>query len=747
MNTNIRNEIAEDGKITGTLIPVGCFEKTDIKEEDVLSQERTSTPSITEIENFSKIPCCMITIKEEVSLTVGVMPASLKHNYDRLSKRLDETDASRLKRDLTDAYCRIVESAIHVGCSVLPFFIRYRYLDREGKVLYVSPAKYVSGGTHANFFDELSCRVIDAQRQSFDLHATGFSLQLITPQRNEEWCRKVAMLIVEATPFLPVVTPKGGRVENSFDADAGILRFFMPGVSVDMQTDNLCESNRALKTLEFFDELAIPLFRLDDPFGVNAGFSIDIPVIDLLEGRSPDVHADKIKLRLESLSPNKETCAEQRIFSLPNRFFSECGTCNGDTILWASPILLRWHGWNIQEWTLETAPEEAWQGCCIVEMADGEQRAVWSGSGDGNAPLTLTPVWHYPSEEAVAMEVRVRTPHGTAIHRESLKAIPGRGLAVSHPTSPEKISLNYVQENYSVPLDTLVPVECRNILLTAPATHPLDVKSALKHDIGDVLVVKAAGTTNSVWDFARHRFYVFSSKGIYLVVVNNSNKISVVQPLDKRSVANASHVATDVHNHCVTAYIDGSLWRIKGTEAKIFTPNVPSCKSIACNEGETWVQTRRDEAIIYGGSKTVPYKRSIPPSTALYGSARYGLIVMGEEGNLYRLTTHREQKTAVVWHRIFEVKNQSLDRIIIDMNCSQIRGKIELYGHTTDPSSSHDAFVNDGNLSLNRGGYFLNGAVRSRLSLPLILGRVRYLTVRLVAEVSADARFSNMYIK
>ena len=107
--------------------------------------------------------------------------------------------------------------------------------------------------------------------------------------------------------------------------------------------------------------------------------------------------------------------------------FTATAVCrNGDTLLWANPVQLPFNGWNIMEWCVTTHPTMAWSAAVTVTFADGS-RAVWTGSGSSHAPRQLSPLLHYPAEDAVEMSVAVRTSQGTALLAVRLDPMEGTG--------------------------------------------------------------------------------------------------------------------------------------------------------------------------------------------------------------------------------------------------------------------------------------------------------------------------------
>lgn len=702
-------------------------------------------------------PETSVAIGAEIPVTVGVPGATLKDDYTRSTSELSQTDSRALARALVKAYAVLVDKTSHAGYRVEPFLVRCRYQDAYGCDVYVSPAKLMLPPSGPALLDEQRCDVTEGRREAFSIAAQAFKTVVSTPDADEAWAQRVATLVVEATPCLPLVNVSALSVDNRLAIENGSLRFFMPGASADMAPDTVCVVRRLEMMLSRFETLATEVMRIDDPFGAGASQQKTLEV----KTDSTEVHSRTVAVlkTLSKLEKQRSTKRQQRIdrlvarISLPHRFVASAGALNGSSALWTGITEIPSRGWSIDEWSLTTDNATAWQACVIVEMTDKSRRAVWSGQGAAGAPLTITPMLYYPSEEAVAFEIRVATAAGVAVWRSGLQALPGSGIAVARGFGLTPVALNYrPDEDFAVAPHTLLPVHHRAMAVSVGADDLLSAAGAVEVAWADIKAATAATATTSAWDYSRNRFYLFGSGGIAMAVVNDSSAIVSVQSLSAKGVADARHIATDASASGVTALAGGSLVRIKGSTVTDLGGWLPAeVSALAFDGSDLWITGENSEAYVRpGAAEGFHYLRDTPVLTDVYSAPGRPMLIVNSHGELLDGSRRYVADKDVEWSCRLSFPDVvrphlrgsmgtflRLTSIGLRLVCSALKAR---FVATTDSGSASLALVR---VLLS---VLLEGSLKSALRLPVRIGGRSHITLTLKGTVAPDARLHGVML-
>lgn len=546
----------------------------------------------------------MIRISNITTITATVAEKKLKESYDRGASQLAESDNRNLCKDLLTAYNDIVGKAFHADLSPLPLLVRYRCLDSEGITCYVSPVKLFVAGDTMPFTSLLTTTVAGNSRSVFNVNVDAFGLSLDTniPLFDNE---DIKTVIVEAAPAVPTVDVRLATTDCRVVASTGALRFYMPGTSVDMAPDEVCISLRVLATLQDYGNFYRPLLRVN-PHGVNAGKVIDIPLSALLYDRPEEMARntlERLGQRIRSVTDPYSQRHVTRMKSLmyPHCYVASVKAVNGEIMLSGAPRREPWPGWEASEWALTTSSQGTWSGTVIVEMADGSRRSVSRVNMSGPMPETLTPLWYYPEEDAVAMEIRLRGARGTAVIRRQLQALPGSGLAAVgihglaglRPIKPE-----YTGASFEMPDNEVAVQSLERLLVSSRTADPHRVLDVMEIPAGRMLAIMPATANNSAWDYARHRFYVITDGGIYLAVVNDKGKIVSLQLIDGRGVVSTGHIAGLPGNGAVYVAAAGRLLCLRASRVRDVGAVPDALERIEIRDCNLWLHTARDAAVI-----------------------------------------------------------------------------------------------------------------------------------------------------
>lgn len=695
----------------------------------------------------------MIYTVNNGTLTADIPERKLATSYDRTDSELDMTDTRRLALDLRQAYRRLQETARHSDINIEPVLIRYRYLDYEGNTVGISPVKMLVPPEGVSLCNEYSCAIADGKRRTCTLSADTFSIVVETPAADEAMNLRIASMLVETAPAIPIVDIQSTHTENRLDIGRGILRFFMPGAAVDRKADDRCTITKSLLMLRHFNEVCTVRRCIDSPFGASASqrFTIDNDLSAPCDSTGAAASTASLIRRLASQKISRRRQTETTLsaqLNLPHRFTAATGAVNGDSIVWGGLQSIPFNGWDIKDWALATDENKSWNACVIVEFSDGMQRAVWSGQGTSNAPVTLTPLLYYPSENAVTMEVRIRTSSGTATHRVSLTPLTGYGLACNNPESTKPITLVFHDDiEYIVPVGSLQNKKIPGVLISAFTSDPLALRSLMLTGKSDIVDVRSATAGSTVWEFARHRFYIFGKSGTSLAVTNSSAELVSLQILDRRKVLSNRHITLNGDKSGIAYIAGGRLITLDGNKAIATEGYVPdNVAALAIDNDDLWIGAHDGKVYVRPGQYAgYHYVRDTPAIADIMSDSDRRAFIITSDGLLLDGRRRYVATKEIEWSCRIELPDASRRRhsgtlgavaritaIGLRLICSAIKAR---FIASTDSGSLSETLVRTLLSAL------LEGSLRSTLFLPARTPSQRWITLTLRGTVSPDTRF------
>lgn len=674
---------------------------------------------------------------DESEVWTTVEEAKLTRTYERQSSRLAATDNRRLTADLLKAYNEIMDSAFHDNRSPEPLLLRYRWLDNEGRTVYEGPVKLLCPSSN-NFSNEMSCSISEGERNSFNISAIAFSIEIETAKTEESWRRRVSTLIIEGASWIATVDGGKRTTEARVAQNGTLIRFYMPGAAVNMTTDKECRRYRAINTLAEFDKRKTTLLRIDDPFGANGSKVYRLPLTQMLKGEASTIAKTSIETANHSRYQRKEghELLWQRL-SLPHRFSAMQSGVNGEATLWGDIRLKLFDGWDVRDVATEFDRNASWRGYVCVEMADGERKAVWSGQGATDAPTALSPLLYYPSEDAIAIEIEIATGAGTSHHRVDLMPIAGQGIACNPDFDFDDVRLVFESgRRFSVPVGKLPDEHYSELVVSTDFNDELKVVDTAKINSSGIIGLTAATASSSAWDFDRHRFYTFSKDGIFMAVVSARGKISALQHIAKSAIASKSMITRDMKEIAIVEC--DRLLRLTGTNIKEGDTVAAGVKAISAGNRDTIIA--RDDGMI----AIVPFNETNKCfiddriKTADVLATQNSHVILSNEGILFKTTLPEGNGHEVEWECRFHVGRRiKTDGLILGLTGVAIDVTIEL---TEDYGASNEV------ASKSIGTFTLRGCLKSCLKLPLRICLKGYLRVRLKGKVSCDARLEGVEI-
>lgn len=676
-------------------------------------------------------PEASLAIDLEQEITTSVGQCGLSGSYDRSTKELNRSDNANLTADLKEAYKRLRDKSRHADMAIEPILTRYRYIDDNGETVYRSAIKLITSTSENTLIKITGCGISENTREEFDVSATGVRVKLRTPGSNANMAKLIRKIIVEVSPAIPCVDTNIARTENHLIMQDSLLRFYMPGCSTDMSTDEDCLKDKCLKMLRSFDKTAIPMLEIEDPFGENSDQEFILKI--------PETEAD-----IKNLPENPEEGLTS--FQLPHHFTAKTGATNGNTRLWGGIVQLPSKGWGIKDLTVETDFDKGWKSCIIVEKSGGE-KAVSTDQGESGAPISITPLLYYPSADATAMEIRIETSDGTTVYRTALKCLPGSGLSIPETFDLTPVRLTYSKEIiYEEVSGAPTPKSIEGICISATRAHPLTAVSARLVADGEIQRITRASASSSAWDYSRSRFYVFGNGGTDVAVTDSGSNIVSSQHLDNRPIINPSHVATGILSKGVTAIAGEKIINVKGSQVEYLYDNpLPDPTAIGYERGDLWISGESGEtAVIPECDPNGFYIRDSPTVTSISTIGGNILIIIDISGEMYDSSRKHPATKEIEWscriHLPGVIKPPvrgalngfiRITSIGLRMVASAIRARF---------SASSDCDLITGTLARLLFSVLLEGSLRSAVFIPVRTAQRSYITLTLKGTVSPDMR-------
>ncbi len=544
-----------------------------------------------------QFPAIAITAHSTTTFQVSTVAAKLHGEYDHGEGPLTPADAKAITAETIDAYQRIVADAAQGGYMVQPSLMRYRLLDRHGRVLYASSPVLVSnGGFQLTSTVNVDVNATRTQRNghTFTANAWRPGLLLATVMEDEAWAHRVAAIEVLASPQIHPLNFNltcSGRITS-----AGKLYYNLPGASATPD-GNEHRSWLVRRMLERAESMMWVVDYIPKPFsgGLTPGESYRVNIMvddDAIE----QSHAMMKTLKYGTSSGRSE------LLSFPHTFTATAIARQGDTMVYANPRLLPFAGHSLQSMCSQlSAVPGGWRADIVVTMGDDSRRVVWSGSGEESAPLQVNPLLTYPSADAVKMTIFYYSPTG----RFSRYELPMKGVPLSdfayylHPTlQPWGFAAN--STGWISPESTLTTVAYDGYIACGPASSPLSLVHLKRVAPSSIREIQAASYTSSGFMSGNPHFYLASADGITLVTTSTDTSMVVRASLiERRGVTTAG--CFTVGPECCYAVAGGSLLRIEGAKVKVLMTDI-TARSLGWTSaygGELWMLTITGDVRVY----------------------------------------------------------------------------------------------------------------------------------------------------
>jgi len=583
-------------------------------------------------ENYPAI--CLRAVAGPRNLRADVGARTLSGNY-RQESTLSEADARAVGADIRNAYATLASEALAQGVMMQPALARYTLLDSGGHTLFTSPPVLL-GTSQCLRPLRLECGS-DGLLQGYTLSADTWRPELTVPQHGFEAVHSVR---VSLTPQLqPVDADATPEIRLTHQAAATTVIVKLKGSATAVDTQNPAGARRTIEEITARMDMA-------ERTVANIAAAPGTTEIECSPGTMP---AEELASLRKVLSRPVTEAGMNATTMAPHSFAARCCAAAGDTALWGNISPHRYAGYPAGVLAASTE-KRAWKAFVSVEFAGGNERTVWTGEGDTDAPVMFGPLLSYPSPDAVRMTIGVRAEGRTqAVQSFALTPAPGERAAIYVHPSLAPFALTENATGYSVP-ETVTAAKTLPDTIIATDTATPTVALAMRSGFGtEIKSVLPATSSTASWDFGRTRFYVFGLGGIYTAALNSARDTLVAGQLDKRRVESRD---------AVTSAADGGVYAMAGGDLLKVGQHSTSTLLAGCGyRALAWDKTHAElwcfaneamtDVLCTAGKSLRKYRRDTGAATSVL-SGECGAFIVTDTGVL---ALHREARslTRVAW--------------------------------------------------------------------------------------------------
>lgn len=667
----------------------------------------------TDLGFMPPLPPIEITATEHTDFAATIPSISLTGDYTHWQGTLNKNDLSTLSTHLLEAYSQLSLNAAAAGFFIQPVLARYHLLDDNGNVLFSSQPSMVSTPSGFQCIAPLNISTNDfATLNSVNLNATGYKIGVSAKSLNDSpWINIVASAVIEVTPLLDPIDSKA-TVQcrlDAIDATHGNLVVYMPGTSITMNPAEEYRRDMVKNAIASFESIASELALF--PYPYSNGFAT--------KALSPQSHF--VKARHAATQP----------------FTAMSALAMGDTILWGDLTSLRPSAPSLLSLCATTKRDSGfWRACVSVTFSSGNERMVWSGSGDDNCPQLINPLIAYPCSDA--NEISISISCGGSIVRESfpLTPLPGHNCAIYLHHSLKPFAITTATDMYIVPSQHTIVNPNSGRMAVSCLSAPFNLLASQQIGCGEIVAITPAVRSTSSWDFARTHAYAFTSTGTYAISVNAARSAISAHIIDNRHIINKYMVA--FANNAVYAIASGDLISITGSRAATLRRNI-NATAIAWDNSKhlLWALGNTATARLLDFDRNIEVTCSVPYPALLFSADGLLLVSYGNDVKISNNTY--AASTPVMWqHSAFIGSPQCrIIGVTLFISASHFDGTISLRAHGGAGIDNSYPIT-----TLN-----INGAINSPIYLKIAAPHRPYINISIDANTSPDFTLHSVKLK
>ncbi len=506
------------------------------------------------------LPTLSVAAETPVSATMPSVRLSAAYGH---GDSISVADTARLVAASRQLYEDLESNVRETGRFWQPVVVRIRALSSSGRVLFESEPRLITHPVEAEWqgrlsltaaSDGLSTNELDVQVPTYSVHLHTSELGVLSNDK------PVASYEVLATPCLhhsdislqpEVATPRraGTQTLCTVTFRPGVLDSPAPSARPSRLREiigHLSELESSLAEYPCERLAASQSEQLPPPAAVTAESAVKMLKKVLAKPVVPDSGFDAL------LQP-------------PHSFTAAVVAGGADTLLWGGVEVYRFDGWGVEAFA-DTVTDAAWQAAVEVTFADGSS-VVRGSSGSSNAPATLGPLLSYPSADAVSITISLSVS-GQTLRKATFPLIrdPSARHSVHVNPTMRAFELPAAGGNFEIPAADSRVLDYHDHLVLCSADAPLLPVASAKVASGSVNALAEAAFGQSSWDFGRVRYYVFTSRGIYLLSASSSRRAMSMSLIDSRIVRSRYTLAPTEQG--LAAVASGDIVLLSGSKAR-----------------------------------------------------------------------------------------------------------------------------------------------------------------------------------
>lgn len=543
----------------------------------VMTRTRSYTLSTTDLSlrESSELIMPVIRATAETPVAAEMQSVQLSKTYSH-GDSISESDKSRLTSAARELYENLDSNVRETNRYWQPVMARVRAISASGQTLYESEPRLFTHPSSPEWAGQIALTAATGGLSTnlLEVEAPTYSLNLYMPEGTQN--SSVAAYQVLVTPVFhhidisrnpSIVTPRraGTQTLCTITFRPGILNSPAPAA----------RPFRLLDIISRLDMLESVLVEIPCTELSMSGMK-ELPPVSSVDVVSSTKSVMKILAKTVKSSEPVDS-----LLSPPNSFTASVVACGTDTLLWGGVQVSRFKGWSAELFA-DSVTDAAWTASVEVMFTDGSA-VVSTSSGTAGAPELFGPVLSYPSADAVSMRICLEVSGHT--YREATfpltRDLSGRRAVYINP-GLQPFELSVAAGSYVEPQSTATSIDFQDRLLLCRADAPLVPTASVKISSGTVNALMEAPFGQSSWDFGRIRYYVFTSRGIYLLSASTSRSAMSISMIDPRIVNSPYCVASTERG--VAAIASGDLILLSGSKAtRIYRDGVHDA------EGIVWV--------------------------------------------------------------------------------------------------------------------------------------------------------------
>lgn len=632
------------------------------------------------------------------------------------------SDAAGLIDDYRSAYLRLAADAAANAAFLQPVLARYRLLDSNGAVLFTSPPVLLSLPCVSQCAGpaEVACDADTGYASAYDIVLDTWRIEVGLPAFPAPGVAAVQVLV---SPQFHPLGGGSGVCTLVRDGSGYKARVVLPGVSAAIGADRTGTEATLMAAIARIDTIAVPAIRISNPF-TGTVRSVEVP---FAPGADADAVAGALRRALEA--PCAYIAPEQVLLSAPHGFTAMCGATDGISTAWGSPSVSRFGGWHPAIFTAGDT-DEAWTAAVTVRFGDGHRVTRHYGGATG-APALLGAVLSYPAPDAVAMSLAISA--GGTVRRFDCTLTPdASGCRAVYVAPDGKPFTPAVAEDADFDEECYDTVDMPDTIAVAASRSPLAIRACVPSGCGKVLAMAPSPGSEQSWEVGRSRFVAGCSGGVVSVSApsGGSGRMSV-RIVDPRGVRRADAMAAGADR--VYVLVDDAAGQLpvavsgRGRCEAIAAPGNYIALCVDRGRGEVWLLRSGGDCDVLCRQGVYVRRGQTATTFRMAGGSCYGITA----GGLLRVGVDNVAAAVPVAYTD-TVSADDGDGLWM---LRAIRANMESAGLLARLDVS--AARLDGSERILLSGRFINGEVRSPLTMRVPSCPARIIAVRLEGMAAA----------